>query len=296
MTTTIHDWINHDAIRQYSHTTFHQLCQTIQDLYPQSTDIEKTLQNAMNGPLQTLSHPLISHQHYTTCHSTQDLAKDYLMCEDQPALFTTDYQHNGYGRNGRWHGSFGQHIQASWVIPKISSPMPISMMVCYQIFSYLSPLIKGAKLSLKWPNDILIDDKKVTGIIAESSACDKFWIIGVGLNLSQDEDLQPTTQSSFYPTYLDRWTHTPSRGQILSDLTDIIAQHLDAASPIHHAKIHEEWNKHDHFMNQHVRSTDRHIEGIGCGIKQQGHYIIAQDSEILTPIFSGRIQIVQPSS
>lgn len=62
------------------------------------------------------------------------------------------------------------------------SLLPLSIGV--SIATYLMELL-GGYVSLKWPNDILLEGKKISGILVESikQAGTTYWIIGVGLNL-----------------------------------------------------------------------------------------------------------------
>lgn len=98
-------------------------------------------------------------------------------------VITTD-QRNGRGRLGRqWCGQPGEMLAASVVLP-VSEPTALS----------LTPLLVGACLreslrehgvrhaELKWPNDVLVEGRKIAGILCEVRG-DYTVIAGVGLNL-----------------------------------------------------------------------------------------------------------------
>lgn len=90
--------------------------------------------------------------------------------------------------------------------------------------------VAGISLSLKWPNDLLLHDSKVGGILCESSlaaATDPIVVIGIGLNVnvpreSFPEELHPIATS------LCEATHQPiDRNQLLAQLLIELEQSLD---------------------------------------------------------------------
>ena len=108
-----------------------------------------------------------------SCSSTNDEAKT------QPfySVILTNYQTNGRGRNGRsWIGEDG-NLMASIVLPKPENAYIYSFLISLAIaqsIAFLSPRIK-------WPNDVLVDGKKISGILLE--ICDDKLIIGFGVNI-----------------------------------------------------------------------------------------------------------------
>ena len=48
-----------------------------------------------------------------------------------------------------------------------------------------------ARVSIKWPNDVLLDDRKVAGILAEGRPQEGWAVIGIGLNVALDLDAMP---------------------------------------------------------------------------------------------------------
>ena len=108
-------------------------------------------------------------------------------------IFVTKKQTNGKGRLGRkWIDSQNKNIAVSLILkPKIfvsditKINLIISISICDAIkrFTGLSPKIK-------WPNDIIINNKKICGILIETSSeknLVKHVIIGIGLNVNSDE-------------------------------------------------------------------------------------------------------------
>ncbi len=103
------------------------------------------------------------------------------------ALFCS-YQKKGRGRKNRvWNSSKGD-LTCSFLIKKrlnISQTGKINLFITYSLINILRKI--GIKnVQFKWPNDIFVEDKKIAGILIESSIYNNYinqYIIGIGLNL-----------------------------------------------------------------------------------------------------------------
>lgn len=111
----------------------------------------------------------------------------------------------GRGRHGRAWASPEGNLYVSLVCRPGAPPDKLgqlSFVTAVSVAEALEPLLpKGRKLELKWPNDVLIDGGKVTGILLESSMSageGQAWVvIGVGVNLAhhpeRTDSLTPPT-------------------------------------------------------------------------------------------------------
>lgn len=109
----------------------------------------------------------------------------------------------GKGREDRkWHSPEG-NLYLTIIIPKTNSlevMSQLSFVTSLAIHKSLKNIFKeyglNKDIKLKWPNDVLVDDKKISGILIEApSLCEEYILVGVGLNISSHPDLQdkPTT-------------------------------------------------------------------------------------------------------
>ena len=127
--------------------------------------------------------------HFKEIDSTNNYLKNSYQLLDDFTFATADYQSHGKGRNDRvWQSNSGENLMFSFLIKNKE------LMNKAESFSILTA-VEVAKLiekydidnvSIKWPNDILIGDKKVCGILLEGQVPD-YLVVGVGLNVNQKE-------------------------------------------------------------------------------------------------------------
>lgn len=127
--------------------------------------------------------------HLETVGSTNDeVARLAQSGEALPFWVITDVQTNGRGRRGRqWHGLDG-NLFTSGIYEFTQEPAKvatISFVVSYSLFEVLCEYIDKSRITLKWPNDILVDGKKISGILLESQISNGITklVIGIGLNV-----------------------------------------------------------------------------------------------------------------
>lgn len=131
--------------------------------------------------------------------STQMYAKNYLATHQVEKTFAviSEQQTQGYGRRGRsFYSPKEQGLYFSIVIPKptfeINQVGLITTGVAYVIAQTFKDFFPEREFKLKWVNDILMNRRKVAGIITEAiteveSASTQAFVIGVGINLTTPE-------------------------------------------------------------------------------------------------------------
>ncbi len=125
--------------------------------------------------------------------STNRALKNKLNQEKVPEGFvlSTEYQTLGRGQFGNtWESARGENLLFSTVFYpnflKLSESYRLTMSLCLGICDLLEAL--GFQAQIKWPNDILIEGRKVSGTLLESSLNSKsfeYIIAGIGLNVNQ---------------------------------------------------------------------------------------------------------------
>ncbi len=115
----------------------------------------------------------------------------------RPTWIRARRQTAGRGRMGRtWEMPPG-NLAATLIFRPYCTPAEgarRSFLAANALFETLSILVDRDRLSLKWPNDVLLDGGKVAGILLESAGSGPFldWLaVGIGVNLSSAPDPEP---------------------------------------------------------------------------------------------------------
>jgi len=131
--------------------------------------------------------------YFDSINSTNKKAKEIAFGEKEGTVLVAEEQANGKGRLGRqWISPKGKGIWMSIVLKPKVDPMTVAKITLLGAAAVHKALINmGIKSEIKWPNDILIDGKKVCGILTEMSAelnMINYVIMGIGINVNLDED------------------------------------------------------------------------------------------------------------
>ena len=127
-------------------------------------------------------------RHEPECESTQ-----LLLGPDDPAgaIATTDHQTAGRGRHGRtWVEAPGTSVLLSVLLrPPPGRPAPQLSLVGGVAAAIAVEEALGLAAQIKWPNDVMVDRRKVAGVLAE--ARDGVVVLGIGINVNQMRDQLP---------------------------------------------------------------------------------------------------------
>lgn len=135
------------------------------------------------------------------CHttsSTNDDLREYALenHSDKTVALLTFYQKNGKGQRGRfWHAQEGRSLTFSMLFKDIEIPFAqifqIHVGVSMVLIDFLSEITQGQiNFNVKWPNDIMAENKKCAGILIETKSTESGvneMIIGIGVNLNNTE-------------------------------------------------------------------------------------------------------------
>ncbi|MDB2363703.1 biotin--[acetyl-CoA-carboxylase] ligase [Flavobacteriales bacterium] len=129
---------------------------------------------------------------YKSLGSTNDLMKE-MHSEvglSEGAVVVCENQEKGKGVSGRWESEDGKNLTFSIFLKpqslNISDQQYLNYIVALSISQFLDQFV--SKVQIKWPNDILIDSRKVAGVLIENAFEGKkikHSIVGIGLNVNQ---------------------------------------------------------------------------------------------------------------
>ena len=214
---------------------------------------------------------------FTKIESTNDFARS-LITEHKifKGIVIADEQTKGRGRYGnKWNSPKG-NLYFTVFFPILRSNLKkIQFLVQLQIRNILNNYnIKN--VSLKWPNDLYINNKKVCGILQESIVLGKLYlIIGIGINVESSPKIKK------YPTtYINIET---KKKIILTELVDklkkaFVSKIIDKKYSF--KKIVKDWNKYAFNRNKFInfKLNNKIYKGIFRGINNNGALILEHNN------------------
>lgn len=195
-------------------------------------------------------------------------------------------QNLGKGRNGKtWKSPSGVGIWMSVILKSmidVENIAKVPSMISLAVREGIEKSI-GLQTQIKWPNDIIVNKKKVCGILSESllkSGTVDYIIIGIGVNVNQDE--------SFFCDI--PWSSSLSiekgrkfeREEIIGNILVCIEKYYNKFVKTKSLDI-DELSKNSVFMNKMVRVSLENEEVIGevTGFKEDGSILIKSSGEII---------------
>lgn len=195
--------------------------------------------------------------------------------EPAPFVVTAECQMAGRGRRGRtWVSPFADNLYFSLVL-RIDGGMRqlegLSLVVGLAVMRALHDC-GVAEAGLKWPNDILVGQKKLAGILLElvgdpADVCHV--VLGIGINVNMQAA----------PEVDQQWTSVRLETGLSQDrcrLVGVLAGHLEAYLERHRvhgfSSLRGEWEAHHLWQGRQVSliAGVSHIDGAVLGIDQQG--------------------------
>jgi len=164
------------------------------------------------------------------CYSTNSLLIKMLKNnEAEPGtVLITDHQSHGRGRFDR-----------TWISPPgnlafslaVSIPKNIDKVYQLNLLAGLS-MVKAIKnlyylnIFLKWPNDVIINNKKLVGILSESVLEAKTIVIGIGVNLNSRTKDFPSELQPLLTTLCEQTNETVSKDILLNEFLKIFSDDM----------------------------------------------------------------------
>lgn len=146
---------------------------------------------------------------FASLESTNLFLKTHISSYPDYSVIVTENQHEGRGRFDRkWQAVAGRSLTFSLKLPLKKIPQGLWSNITQVMALSVSTLIESIGLTpqIRWPNDILVDEVKICGILAETvpTGSDSWIILGVGLNVNENKsdfsDLDRAATSLFLET------------------------------------------------------------------------------------------------
>lgn len=235
---------------------------------------------------------------YETTDSTMQIAHRLSAAgEPEGSVVVAEGQGKGRGRLGRnWISPKGKGIYLSVILrPQVQfSQVPlITLMAAVAVARAIS---KETTLSpeIKWPNDVLIKGKKVSGILTEMNAelnRVNYIVLGIGLNVSTPPSALPAHATSLAQELGHKVDRLAMARALLVQLDSSYAQFLDeGAEP-----ILEAWRGYALFLGKRVRAEiqGRVVDGHAVDVDSSGALLVRTDHGLVESVAAGEVLLVR---
>jgi len=244
--------------------------------------------------------------------STASTNADALTCLQQPAttsaphglVILADSQTAGRGRRGRtWHSPPQGNLYVSViVVPEPGATRITPWLTWVPLLSALAgadclSLQTGLSVSVKWPNDLLINDKKIGGILCEQTTTAERTmaiVIGIGLNINAALNDFPEDLRQGATTLAAEAGRPFDRVAILADLLLQLEQRLDRLFLDGPAGMIEEFTQRCSTVGKTVRVTLEEkgvVQGIAESIGPDGCLRLRVTSSKSPPLPSALLEV-----
>ncbi len=224
--------------------------------------------------------------------STNEDAKYFLKKDEKKrkVAFFAEQQTLGKGRNKRnWISPYGKNIYFSFAWKtkfNLSKLDGLSLATAVVIAENLQTMVKQ-KIRIKWPNDLIIDDKKFGGILIETSQQKKKIseiVIGIGININMTKEEGSSINQNWVS--LSDFSDQPlDRNLIASKLLKGILN-LSIKFPELGFSSYKDSFQNLHILNNKdcvIELSDKiKIFGKVIGINKKGEILIKKNGEILS--------------
>lgn len=224
-------------------------------------------------------------------------------CEDG-TLVVSEYQTAGRGRLGRqWDSSDKKGIWMSVVLKPFLLPEEVPIITLAVSVAIVDAIkaATGIRTGIKWPNDIILEDKKVCGILTEMS-CEmeqvNFIVIGIGLNVNQElEDFSEEVRNkatSLKMAYRGKEQDIQlRRSSLIRQILMELEKQYEMVKTGQTGKIVEQWRQKSVMLGKEVRVYVKGIERIGraTDITNDGKLILQEENGQMHEIMSGEVSV-----
>ncbi len=208
-----------------------------------------------------------------------------------------EHQSGGRGRHGRaWFAESGKNLTFSIILKPRLSPQELGLLSIYAAVAIADAVddLYGLHLECKWPNDLLLNHKKVCGILSEGVFRGEQLqcvIMGIGMNVNQitfppDLERTATSLANALERGLDRSLLLVKILGKLEDWYDVL--HREGAGP-----IVAEWRTRSKMIGKElmIDQSGQHLRGIAQSVGTDGSLVMLIDGRE-RKVYAGEVTIL----
>lgn len=239
--------------------------------------------------------------------STQDFIEEqFQLGVEEGTVAVALEQTAGRGRIGRvWYSPAGKGLWASVLLDPEGPPDNLTWVPLWAGVAVKRSIERILErnsefnpddLLLKWPNDVMLNDRKLGGILAETARDPngrQAVILGAGINLLQCEEVFPPHLQGKSISLMGAYGESCSPDEMLESLLDSFQDQYHLLKPVDIQSIKQSWIDAAWNLNRRLKvsSGDKSYEGVFTGLGTHGEMCL--QSEGMDPIYLSSADDIQ---
>lgn len=237
--------------------------------------------------------------HYDHIVSTNEIAKETAKkTKDERIVILADTQTEGKGRLGRlWLSPKGGIWLSIILRPKLSpkEALKLTLIASLAIAKTLTSMFE-LKAEIKWPNDILVDGKKICGILTEASTRDynvEFAVVGIGINANIDLATFPSNLQDIVTTLKHELGSEVKLKALLKTFLQSFERNYTRLQKGWWRPLLQEWKDMASFLGEQVEvsSSSEVLVGKALDVDDDGALILRLEDGVLKKIVVGDVTV-----
>lgn len=213
-------------------------------------------------------------------------------------LVVTDCQEMGKGRRGRsWESPAGMNLYFTLMLKPDFVPNKASMLTLVMALSVAKAIEEetGVHPGIKWPNDIVIEGRKVCGILTEmllEAGRIQAVVIGCGINVAQTAFSAELSEHA--SSLLLSCKKSVSREQLLARIMEQFEKYYDVfCKTLNLSAMQAEYEGYLVNKNKQVRVLDPvdEYEGRALGINEEGELLVELADGSISKVYAGEVSV-----
>lgn len=213
-------------------------------------------------------------------------------------IVVADKQNAGRGRRGRvWQSPAGKDIYFTILLRPSFEPDKASGLTLVMALSVAQAVERkcGLKAGIKWPNDVVLNGKKICGILTEMNMETDYIqhvVIGVGINVNLDEMPEEISQTA--TSILREGGEKTARAELLQEVLARFEENYGMyEKELDLSYMLEEYNSYLVNVGKQVKVLDPkgEFEGIARGINASGELLIETPDGKVAEVYAGEVSV-----
>jgi BirA family transcriptional regulator, biotin operon repressor / biotin---[acetyl-CoA-carboxylase] ligase len=217
--------------------------------------------------MSRFGHPRV---HYRLTDSTNARARELALSgAPDGTIVTASEQSAGRGRQGRtWAAPAGKALLLSAIVRDLSRRDALLPLAVPVAVAHACDEFAGTRCGIKWPNDIWIDKRKLSGILLEGRPQEGWAVIGIGLNVGTGRDEFPEELRDMATSLAIASGSDPGTERVHAAVLESLDEWLSAKP----GDVLAAWRERDVLLGSNVRWNGG--EGKAAGLDDSGALLV----------------------